>query len=34
MEDPRNYLLVLMEEYKSLRDESRQISINMFTALQ
>ncbi len=34
MEDPRNYLLVLIEEYKSLRDESKQISINMFTALQ
>lgn len=34
MTDPRNYILVLLEEYKSLRDESKQASINMFTALQ
>ena len=34
MEDnAREYLLLLAEEYKSLRDESKQVSINMFAAL-
>lgn len=32
MEDLKNYLQILAEEYKSLREESRQISINMFTS--
>ena len=34
MEDLQNYLQILAEEYKSLREESRQISINMFTSFQ
>ncbi len=34
MDDPKNYLFALVEEYKSLRDESKQASINMFAAFQ
>ncbi len=34
MEEQKNYLSILAEEYKSLREESRQASINMFTSLQ
>ena len=33
MEDLMIYLSILTEEYRSLRDESKQASINMFTAL-
>lgn len=33
MNDGKEYLSILAEEYKSLRDESKQASINMFAAL-
>lgn len=33
MDDVKQYLSLLAEEYKSLRDESKQASINMFAAL-
>ncbi len=33
MDDVKQYLAMLAEEYKSLRDESKQASINMFAAL-
>lgn len=33
MDDAKQYLSILAEEYKSLRDESKQASINMFAAL-
>jgi len=33
MDNGIHYLSILAEEYKSLRDESKQASINMFAAL-
>jgi len=33
MDDVKQYLSLIAEEYKSLRDESKQASINMFAAL-
>jgi hypothetical protein len=33
-DDKALYLSVMIEEYKTLRDESKQASINMFAALQ
>lgn len=33
MDEQKIYLSILMEEYKSLREESKQASINMFSAL-
>lgn len=33
MDELRLYLTAMIEEYKSLRDESKQASINMFSAL-